>query len=134
MTLCGTSTGVLLPPILKDFLKHVMIDGVVSRCLFMVIGYRQYLRENYNEKSSNFPTIAQILLTATILGRRQYVYSSEAQRLIDNYTNDLTKQAEETTSSQIGAFLAKQPLLILRISALTHIIDIIPKILQNIKM
>lgn len=39
MTICGASTGVLLPPILQDYLKHVMPDGALVRCLFLVLGY-----------------------------------------------------------------------------------------------
>jgi hypothetical protein len=46
MTICGTSTGVLLPPLLQDFLKQVMTDGVVVRCLFMVLSYRSFLRDD----------------------------------------------------------------------------------------
>ena len=42
MTICGSSTGVLLPPVLQEFLKHVMTDGVVVRCLFMVLHCKKY--------------------------------------------------------------------------------------------
>ena len=95
MTICGASTGVLLPPVLQDFLKHVMTDGVVVRCLFLVLGYQQYLRQQHVDTNFNMPTIAQLLLTITVLGRRQYVYSQEAQQMIDTYIEELTKQARE---------------------------------------
>jgi hypothetical protein len=134
MTICGTSTGVLLPPILQDFLKHVMTDGVVVRCLFLVLGYQQYLRQQHVDPSINMPTIAQILITIVILGRRQYVYSDEAQQLLDNYIEELSKQASEANSSRITSFLAKQRGQITRITALTQIIDLLPSIIQNVNV
>lgn len=134
MTICGTSTGALLPPILQDFLKHVMTDGVVVRCLFLVLGYQQYLRKDNVHTNPSMPTIAQILLSVTLLGRRQYVFSNEAQQTIDRYIETLTSQAREATSSRITSFLAKQPNQIVRISALTQIIDLLPSIIQNVNM
>src|SRR4051794_8139668 len=67
MTICGTSTGVLLPPILQDFLKHVMTDGVVVRCLFLVVTYQQYARAEQHNPTKNSPTIAQLLMAITLL-------------------------------------------------------------------
>jgi hypothetical protein len=134
MTICGTSTGVLLPPILQDFLKHVMTDGVVVRCLFLVLGYQQYLRHQYIDPIPNMPSIAQILLVATTLGRRQYLFSDEAQILLDNYIEELSKQASEANSSRITSFLAKQATQITRMTALTHIIDLLPSIIQHLNM
>ena len=119
MAICGTITGVLLPPILQDFLKHVMTDEVIVRCLFLVLGYQQYLRQQHVDPNPNIPTIAQMLLATTILGRRQYIYSNEAQSAVDNYIEELTKQASEANSSRITSFLAKQATQITRISALT---------------
>ncbi|CAF4517263.1 unnamed protein product [Rotaria sp. Silwood2] len=134
MTICGTSTGVFLSSILKDFSKNIMIDGVVVCCLFLVVGYRQYLREHRVAKNLTYPTIAQILLVATALGPRRFVYSPEASKVIDNYCETLTKQAEEATLSRLTSFMAKQPTQILRISALTQILELIPIILQNINL
>ena len=67
MAICGTSTGVLLPPILQDFLKHVMTDGVLVRCLFLVLGYQQYLRKERIDINAAMPTIAQLLLSVVVL-------------------------------------------------------------------
>ena len=134
MTICGTSTGVLLPPILQDFLKHVMTDEVIVRCLFLVLGYQQYLRQEHVDPKPNIPTIAQMLLATTILGRRQYIYSNEAQSVLDNYIEELTKQTSEANSSRITSFLAKQATQITRISALTQIIDLLPTIIREVNM
>ncbi|CAF3805511.1 unnamed protein product [Rotaria sp. Silwood1] len=134
MTICGSSTGVLLPPILQEFLKHVMSDGVVVRCLFLVLGYQKYLRQQHVNRNPNLPTIAQLLLTITILGRRHYVFCDEAQKLLDNYIEELTKQACEADSSRITSFLAKQPIQVIRISALTQIIDLLPTVIQHVNM
>ena len=134
MTICGSSAGVLLPPILQDFLKHVMTDGVIVRCLFLVLGYQQYLRQQHVDPNPNIPTIAQMLLATTILGRRQYIYSNEAQSALDNYIEELTKQASEANSSRITSFLAKQATQITRISALTQIIDLLPTTIREVNM
>jgi hypothetical protein len=134
MTICGTSTGVLLPPILQDFLKHVMTDGVVVRCLFLVLGYQQYTRKPVDNLPITMPTITQLLMAATILGRRKYVYSDEAQVLIDNHIEQLTKQASAANSSRITSFLAKQSSLLTRISALTQIIDLLPTIMEHLNL
>ncbi|CAF1008768.1 unnamed protein product [Rotaria sordida] len=131
MTICGTSTGVLLPPILQDFLKHVMTDGVVVRCLFLVLGYQQYLRQQHVDPNQNMPTVAQMLMAMLILGRRQYVYSHEAQLLLDSYIEELSKQASEANSSRITSFLAKQAIQVTRISTLTQIIDLLPSIIEH---
>lgn len=132
MTICGTSTGVLLPPILQDFLKHVMTDGAVVRCLFMVLAYRKYLRDHHSDPNFNLPSIAQILMTVLILGKRQYIYSNEAQLLLDNYIEGISQQASEADSSRITSFLAKQASQITRITALTQIIDLLPVIMESI--
>jgi len=134
MTICGTSTGVLLPPILQDFLKHVMTDGVVVRCLFLVLGYQQYTRQQHANPTTNTPTIAQLLMAAAMLRHRKYVYSDEAQRLLDNHIEELTKQASAANSSRMTSFLAKQGTLITRISALTQIIDLLPAIMEHLNM
>ncbi len=134
MTICGTSTGVLLPTILNDFLKNVMTDGVVVRCLFLVLGYQQYLHQQHVDQTTNMPTIAQLLMAIVILGRRQYIYSDEAQLLLNNYIEELTKQAATANSSRITSFLAKQAGQITRISALTQIIDLLPSIIEHVNM
>ena len=134
MTICGTSTGVLLSSILHDFLKHVMTDGVIVRCLFLVMGYQQYLRQQHNGQNPNKPTIAQIFLATVILGRRQYVYSDEAQQSLDIYIEELNKQASEANSARITSFFAKQASQITRITALTQIIDLLPSIIEHVNM
>ncbi|CAF3895281.1 unnamed protein product, partial [Rotaria sp. Silwood1] len=75
-----------------------------------------------------------LLLTITILGRRHYVFCDEAQKLLDNYIEELTKQACEADSCRITSFLAKQPIQIIRISALTQIIDLLPTIIQHVNI
>ena len=134
MTICGTSTRVLLPPILQDFLKHAMTSGVLVRCLFLVLGYQQYLRKERIDINAAMPTIAQLLLNVVVLGRREYVYCKEALETIERYIEQLTKQVREANSCRITSFLAKQTTLIVRISALTQIIDLLPSIIQHVNM
>ena len=107
MTICGTTTGVLLPPILQDFLKHVMTDGVLVRCLFLVLGYQQYLRKERIDINAAMPTIAQLLLNVVVLSRREYVYCKEALETIERYIEQLTKQAREANSCRITLFLSE---------------------------
>ena len=75
-----------------------------------------------------------MLLATTILGRRQYIYSNEVQSALDNYIEELAKQASEANSSRITPFLAKQATQITRISALTQIIDLLPTIIREVNM
>ena len=104
MTICGTSTGVLLPPILQDFLKHVMTDGVVVRCLFMVLAYRPFLREHHFDPDLTLPSITQMLMVVHILGKRQYIYDDDAQSMLDNYIERLSQQACEADCSRTTSF------------------------------
>lgn len=78
MTLCGSSTGVLLPGLLQEFLKNVMTDGVVVRCLFLVLGYHQYTRKENKTRNPDMPTIAQLMLAVFLLGPHQYIYTNDA--------------------------------------------------------
>ena len=134
MTICGTSTGVLLPPILQDFLKHVMTDGVVVRCLFLVLSYRSYLREDHVEPDLTMPSIAQLFMAVVALGRRQFVFSAQSQKRLDDYIENLAKQASQSTSPRITSFLAKQASQVTRITALTQMIDLLPSIIQLVHM
>ena len=134
MTICGTSTGVLLAPTLFDFPKHIMTDGVMMICLFLVLSYQQYLRQYHVDPDSNISNIAQMLMTRVILGRRQYIYSVEAQVILDNYIEGIPKQASEANFSRITSFLAKQAAQITRITAVTQIIDILPINLEKVNM
>ncbi|CAF1517655.1 unnamed protein product, partial [Rotaria sordida] len=111
-----------------------MTDGIVVRCLFLVLRYQQYLRQQHIDPNPNFPTIAQMFLVIVPLGRRQYIYSDEAQLLLDNYIDELSKQASEADSSRMTSFLAKQPSQITRITALTQIIDLLPSFIQHINI
>lgn len=132
MTICGTSTGVLLPPVLHDFLKHVMTDGAIVRCLFLVLAYRQYLREHHFDPDLNLPSIAQMLMIIYVLGKRQYVYAEDAQLILDDYVERLSRQAVEADSPRIASFLAKQASQITRITALTQMIDVLPTIIEHV--
>ena len=134
MTICGTSTGVLLPPILQDFLKHVMTDGVVVRCLFLVLSYRKYLREDHRDPDLSMPSIAQLLMAVVMLGRRQFTFSEQSQKILDDYIENLSKQASESTSPRITSFLAKQASQVTRITALTQIIDLLPSIIEHVRV
>jgi hypothetical protein len=134
LNICGSSTGVLLPPILQDFLKHVMTDGAVLRCLFMVLTYQQYTRSLNVLSTRNTPTISQLLLAIVLLTRRKYLYTNEAEKLLDNYIDDLDKQKASANASRLKSFLAKQAAQIQRISALTQIIDLLPSIMQHVNV
>ncbi|CAF1066449.1 unnamed protein product [Adineta ricciae] len=134
MTICGTSTGVLIPPILQEFLKHVMVDGAVVRCLFLVLSYRPYLREHHTDPNLTLPTLAQLLMAIYILGKRQYLYSEESQVKLDTYIERISQQATESDLPRITSFLAKQPAQITRITALTQVIDLLPSIFENIQI
>ena len=134
MTICGSSTGVLLPPVLQEFLKHVMTDGVVVRCLFMVLGYHQYLRKQHTQRDPTIPTIAQLMLAVVVLGQHKYVYSDVAQTTLDKYIEELSVQTNNATSPRIASFLAKQATHVIRISALTQIIDLLPTIIERVNM
>ena len=134
MTVCGTSTGVLLPPILQDYLKHVMTDGADVRCLFLVLPYRPYLREHHIDPNLNLPTIAQMLMAIVVLGKRQYIYTDQAQVILDNYIKGISQQATETDAKRIKSFLAKQASQVTRITALIQIIDLLPLIFEDIHM
>ncbi|CAF2680533.1 unnamed protein product [Rotaria sp. Silwood2] len=90
----------------QDFLKHLMTDGAVVRCLFLVLSYQQYLREHHLDPNLNLPSIAQMLMAVVILGRRQYIYTDETQLILDNYIEGISQQASEADSSRITSFLA----------------------------
>lgn len=134
MTMCGSSTGVLLPPVLHDFLKHVIPDGVIVRCLFIVLGYHEYLREQYAEQNLNMPTIAQLMLAVVLLGQHQYFFNQDAQIILDNYTNQFIKKAHNAQSLLMASFFAKQPSQVLRMCAITQIIDLLPFIIERVSM
>ena len=80
------------------------------------------------------PSIAQILMASMVLGRRQYVFSEQSQKILDVYIENLTKQATQASSPRITSFLAKQASQVTRITALTQIIDILPIIIQHVRM
>ena len=80
------------------------------------------------------PSIAQILMASVVLGRRQYVFSEQSQKLLDGYIDNLAKQAAQASSPRITSFLAKQASQVTRITALTQIIDILPIIIQHVRM
>ena len=123
-----------MPPILQEFLRHVMVDGAVVRCLFLVLSYRPYLREHHMDPDLNLPTLAQLLMATYILGKRQYVYSDKSQEKLDTYIERLSQQATESDSPRITSFLAKQAAQITRMTALTQVIDLLPSIFDNIQM
>ena len=134
MTICGTSTGVLLPAVLHDLLRHVMTDGVVARCLFMVLTYRNYLHQQHADPDLSMPSIAQMLLAIAVLGSRQFLFTKEAQNLLDNYIENLSKQANESTTPFVTSLLAKQPIQVTRMTALVKMLDILPIVFQHIEM
>lgn len=134
MTICGTSTGVLLPAVLHEFVKHVMTDGVVVRCLFMVLAYRTYVRDEHLEIDQSMPTIAQMLLAIVVLGRRQLLFSSESEKILDTYVENLSKQANESRTPLLTSFLAKQPGQVTRLAGLVQLIDLLPTVFNRIRM
>ena len=134
MTICRTNTGVSVPPIWQDFLKHAMTEIVVVRCLFLLLGYQQYLRQPYVDIQPNILTSAQILMITLILGRRQYVYLDVAKELLDNYIEELSKQESEANSSRVTSFLWKEATQITRISALTQIFHLLSSIIEHVNV
>ena len=108
MTICGTSTGVLLPAVLHEFIKDVMTDGVLVRCLFMVLGYRAYVHDEQLEINQSMPTIAQMSLAIVILGRRQLLFSAESEKVLNGYIENLSRQANASTTPLVTFFVAKQ--------------------------
>ncbi|CAF1493180.1 unnamed protein product, partial [Rotaria sp. Silwood1] len=87
--------------------------------------------DNHNEEKLIVSTSGQ---SNTNIDRRYYVFCGEAQKLLDNYIEELTKQACEADSSRITSFLAKQPIQVIRISALTQIIDLLPTVIQHVNI
>ncbi|CAF1540692.1 unnamed protein product [Adineta ricciae] len=70
MTICGNSTGVLLSPVLQDFLKHVMTDGVIVRCPFLVLSKRPYLHQHHIDPNLTLPSVTQMLMTVFLKGEK----------------------------------------------------------------
>ena len=75
----------------------------------MVLAYRNYFRKDQTESDLSMPTIAQILLATVALGRRQFMFTTESQKVLNKYIENLTKQADEAKIPLLTSFLAKQP-------------------------
>ena len=74
------------------------------------------------------------MLAVVVLGQHKYVYSDVAQTTLDKYIEELSVQTNNATSPRIASFLAKQATHVIRISALTQIIDLLPTIIERVNM
>lgn len=136
LTLCGASTGKSFIPLIRECLDDLPTDGVIDRCLILIVPYSRFTRDLLKPKDLRKPTLAQILLCASILGHRELNFDEEAYDIINSYTDDLTHQAATfyRTSPRFTSYLAKQPAQVIKICGLMTIIKIITNLLSRLNL
>ncbi|CAF5207759.1 unnamed protein product, partial [Rotaria magnacalcarata] len=135
-TLCGASTGKSFTPLIRECLDDLPTDGVIDRCLILVVPYARFTRDLLKPTDLRKPTISQILMCASILQQRELLFDDDAYNTINAYTDDLTHRAAifYRTSSQFTSYLAKQPAQVIKLCGLMTIIHIVVTVLTRINI
>ncbi|CAF4623116.1 unnamed protein product [Rotaria sp. Silwood2] len=136
LTLCGASTGKSCTSLIRECLDDLPTDGVIDRCLILVVPYSRFTRDLLQPRDLRKPTITQILLCASILGERGLIFDDDAYNTINAYTDDLTHQAATfyRTSPRFTSYLAKQPPQVIKLCGLMTIIHTITTVLRRINV
>ncbi|CAF2139242.1 unnamed protein product [Rotaria magnacalcarata] len=136
LTLCGASTGKSFTPLIRECLDDLPTDGVIDRCLILVVPYARFTRDLLKPTDLRKPTISQILMCASILQQRELLFDDDAYNTINAYTDDLTHRAAifYRTSSQFTSYLAKQPAQVIKLCGLMTIIHIVVTVLTRINI
>ncbi|CAF1598152.1 unnamed protein product, partial [Rotaria magnacalcarata] len=136
ITLCGASTGKSFTPLIRECLDDLPTDGVIDRCLILVVPYARFTRDLLKPTDLRKPTISQILMCASILQQRELLFDDDAYNTINAYTDDLTHRAAifYRTSSQFTSYLAKQPAQVIKLCGLMTIIHIVVTVLTRINI
>jgi uncharacterized membrane protein YobD (UPF0266 family) len=134
LNLCGASTGKQLSHVLQESLQYVMTDGVIERCLILVMKYKKFLRHQHQDTDVSLPSIAQMLLVLCAIGSRRIIFSEASLHIVDEYIDQITTRIEYTSSNRLASLLAKQPNQVLKLVGLTQLIDLLPTIIDQISV
>ncbi|CAF4403940.1 unnamed protein product [Rotaria sp. Silwood2] len=136
LTLCGASTGKSFIPLIRECLDNLPTDGVIDRCLILVVPYSRFTRDLLKPRDLRKPTISQILLCASLLGQRQLIFDDDAYNAINTYTDDLTHRAAISyrTSPRFTSYLAKQPPQVIKLCGLMTVVHVIVNILSRLNL
>ena len=136
LTLCGASTGKSFIPLIREYLDNLPTDGVIDRCLILVVPYSRFTRDLLKPRDLTKPTIIQLLLCASLLGQKELTFDEDAYNTINACTDDITHQAAifYRTSPRFTSYLAKQPVQVIKLCDLMTIVHIVINVLSRLDL
>ena len=134
-TLCGASTGKPFTALIHECLDDLPTDGVIDRCLILVVPYSRFTRDLLKPRNLKKSTVSQILLCGSFLGARKLLFDDDANA-INAYTDDLTQRITSfyRTNPRFTSYLAKQPPQVIKLCGLMSIVHILVNMLSHFNL